>query len=129
MINNGNPLFKTTQNSFAQQVIKTAAGKPIILLLINGGALGIEKLVGTPGIQSIIEGFYPGLRGAEALARTIFGQYNKCVVDEWGEGVNISLIEFSTIIRWGKMSYTTYKSSYITDCALTDFNTPPLTIP
>lgn len=89
-------------------MIQAAAGKPIILVLVNGGALGIENLVamqGTcaryrsgggeimlglvhkilfwpcvrPGIQAIIEGFYPSLRGAEAIARTIFGQYNKYV--------------------------------------------------
>jgi hypothetical protein len=29
------------------------------------------------GIHAIVETFYPSLRGAEAIARSLFGQYNK----------------------------------------------------
>lgn len=44
--------------------------------MINGGVIAIDNLMSAP---AIIEGFYPGMRGAEAIARAIFGLENK-----WG---------------------------------------------
>jgi hypothetical protein len=40
------------QAEFANSVVKAANGKPLVLVLVNGGALGIEDLValdGAPG--------------------------------------------------------------------------------
>lgn len=44
--------------------------------MINGGVIAIDNLMNAP---AIIEAFYPAMRGAEAIARTIFGLDNK-----WG---------------------------------------------
>lgn len=91
------------QEEFAEAVVKAANGKPVVLVLVNGGALGIEKLTALDGIHAIVETFYPSLRGAEGIARSLFGEYNK----------------------WGKMPITTYKSDFINECGLTDMNMPP----
>ncbi|EGD78599.1 hypothetical protein PTSG_01576 [Salpingoeca rosetta] len=89
------------QTSFAQQVLKTAGNKRVILVLINGGALSIDGL--TKGPAAIVEAFYPALRGAEALARTLFGEHN----------------------RFGKLPYTIYSSSFQQECELTDMQMSP----
>lgn len=37
----------------------------------------LSLVLGAQGIHSIVEAFYPCMRGAEGLARTLFGEYNK----------------------------------------------------
>jgi len=51
-----------------------ALGKPVVLVLLNGSALAInwEK----DNIPAIIEAWYPGQTGGEAIADVIFGDYN-----------------------------------------------------
>lgn len=63
-------------------------GKPTTIVLINGGQIGIDKLMGA---NAIIEAFYPAMRGPEAIARSIFGLENK----------------------WGKLPYTMYPAKYV----------------
>ena len=46
--------------------------KPTILVLINGGIIAIDNL--SNECNSIIEAFYPGFRGAQAISDTIFGE-------------------------------------------------------
>jgi beta-glucosidase len=60
------------QRKLLQALKKT--GKPIVLVLLNGSALGIswEK----DNIPAIVEGWYPGQEGGTALADVIFGDYN-----------------------------------------------------
>ncbi|MHA1843582.1 MAG: glycoside hydrolase family 3 C-terminal domain-containing protein, partial [Promethearchaeota archaeon] len=48
--------------------------KPIILVLMNGGALSIN--FAKTNIPAIIEGWYPGEQGGNAIADVIFGNYN-----------------------------------------------------
>ena len=70
------------QQDFALQVLD-AAGQhkvPVVLLLINGGAVAFDALLRHPAAPAaIVEGFFPGQRGAEALARLLFGAENR-----WG---------------------------------------------
>jgi beta-glucosidase len=49
-------------------------GKPIVLVLINGRPLTINWP--NKFIPSIIEAWFPGLDGGNAIAETIFGDYN-----------------------------------------------------
>lgn len=51
-----------------------SAGKPVVLVLLNGSALAInwEKA----NIPAIIEAWYPGQAGGSAIADVIFGDYN-----------------------------------------------------
>jgi beta-glucosidase-like glycosyl hydrolase len=70
------------QNHFAQRVF--AIGTPVVLVLVNGGQVAIDDLVGPSA--AIIEAFNPNDIGGIALAQTLFGLEN----------------------RWGKLPYTLY---------------------
>jgi beta-glucosidase len=61
-----------TQTKFIKKIC--ALGKPVILVLINGSAVSInweEK-----NIPAIIEAWYPGQSGGNAIADVLFGDYN-----------------------------------------------------
>lgn len=51
-----------------------ATGKPIVLVLMNGGALALGK--NALKCQAIVEAWYPGQAGGTAVAELIFGQFN-----------------------------------------------------
>jgi beta-D-xylosidase 4 len=65
------------QHRLAAEIL--ALNKPTVLFLLNGGAVAIDAEVAHqgPAPLAIVEAFYPGLRGGEALAQGIFGQHNK----------------------------------------------------
>ena len=66
------------QESFALQVVEAAGGKPVVLVLCNGGIVSVNELVEpTP---AIIEAFNPAVMGPRALADSIFGAQNR-----WGK--------------------------------------------
>lgn len=70
------------QEDFAQQVFNV--GKPVILVLVNGGQVALDNLVAGP--SAIVEAFNPNTIGGTALALSLFGIEN----------------------RWGKLPYTIY---------------------
>ena len=74
------------QAAFAKAVYKL--GKPVVLVLTNGGPLAIDDLV--DGAGAIVEAFNPAF-GAPMLAATLFGAEN----------------------RWGKLPYTIYPAVYV----------------
>ena len=80
-----NTLLPGLQEEFAAKVY--ALGKPVVLVLTNGGPLSIDNLV--DGAAAIVEAFNPAI-GAPMLAKTLFGDANK----------------------WGKMPYTVCICSY-----------------
>jgi beta-glucosidase len=49
-------------------------GKPVVLVLLNGSALAIPWAA--EHIPAIVEAWYPGQAGGEALADVLFGDYN-----------------------------------------------------
>ncbi|MFZ0547832.1 MAG: glycoside hydrolase family 3 C-terminal domain-containing protein [Candidatus Promineifilaceae bacterium] len=51
-----------------------ALGKPLILVLLNGSALGIDWAA--DNVPAIIEAWYPGEAGGDALADVLYGNYN-----------------------------------------------------
>ncbi|MBV9928706.1 MAG: glycoside hydrolase family 3 C-terminal domain-containing protein [Acidobacteria bacterium] len=51
-----------------------ATGKPVVLLLLNGGALAVNWAQGN--VPAIVEAWYPGEEGGTALADVLFGDYN-----------------------------------------------------
>jgi len=75
-----------------------AVGKPTIVLLLNGGIISIDNLIGSS--SAIIEAFRPSMRGAEAIARSIFGYEN----------------------RWGKLPVTVYPADYVDKIDMYSFN-------
>ncbi len=51
-----------------------ALGKPVVLVLLNGSALAVNWAA--VHIPAILEAWYPGQAGGEALADVLFGDYN-----------------------------------------------------
>jgi beta-glucosidase len=51
-----------------------ALGKPLVLVLLNGSALAVNWAA--EQIPAIVEAWYPGQAGGEALAEVLFGDYN-----------------------------------------------------
>jgi beta-glucosidase len=51
-----------------------ATGKPVVLVLLNGGALAVNWAQGN--VPAIVEAWYPGEEGGTALADVLFGDYN-----------------------------------------------------
>lgn len=59
-----------------QDLIKEvkALGKPVVLVLLNGGALGLKWE--NENLPAIVEAWYGGQKGGEAIADVLFGDYN-----------------------------------------------------
>ena len=51
-----------------------SAGKPVAVVLLNGRPLVLEEE--SKAADAILEAWYPGTMGAEAVTDTVFGQYN-----------------------------------------------------
>jgi beta-glucosidase len=51
-----------------------ALGKPIVLVLLNGSALAVNWAA--ENVPAIVEAWYPGQAGGEAIADVLFGDYN-----------------------------------------------------
>lgn len=79
------------QQAYANAVVAAAAaaGRPLVLVMINGGAISIDTLKGTA--PAILEAWMPGVHGAQAVAETVFGDSNP----------------------GGKMPVTMYPSNYV----------------
>lgn len=60
------------QESLLQQVF--ALGKPVVLVLLNGGPLSIPWA--DAYLPAILEAWYPGEEGGAAIADVLFGDYN-----------------------------------------------------
>jgi beta-glucosidase len=60
------------QLALAQAAIKS--GKPVILVLVEGRPRVISSIV--DGIPAVVDAFWPGSQGANAIADVLFGDYN-----------------------------------------------------
>ncbi|GAB9462521.1 Glycoside hydrolase [Globisporangium polare] len=69
-------------------------GKPTVVVLFNGGIIGAEEII--LHTDSLVEAFYPGFYGAQALADVLFGDQNP----------------------GGKLPVTMYRSNYIDSVAM-----------
>lgn len=75
-----------------------AVGKPVTVVLFNGGAVAIDELKAAR--VAVIEAWYPGFYGAQALSDAIFGVTN----------------------TWGKLPITIFNSNYTNEFDMLDFN-------
>jgi xylan 1,4-beta-xylosidase len=74
-------------------------GIPTVMVLFHAGSVDISPELSNPFINGILDGHYPGKRGSEAIALTLFGQNDLCC---------------------GKLSYTVYPASYVNTIAMSD---------
>lgn len=51
-----------------------ATGKPVVLVLMNGSALAVNWA--SRNVPAIVEAWYPGQAGGDAIADVLFGDYN-----------------------------------------------------
>ena len=49
----------------------------VVLVLFNGGGLAIEHLMADMRVHAIVEGFFPGMAGATAMAESLYGEANR----------------------------------------------------
>ncbi|GMF10486.1 unnamed protein product [Phytophthora lilii] len=75
-----------------------AVGKPTIVVLINGGVFGAEDII--LHTDALVEAFYPGFFGAQAMADVLFGYTNP----------------------GGKLPVTMYPSDYVDTVDMTSMN-------
>ncbi|KAI9991711.1 hypothetical protein PInf_017060 [Phytophthora infestans] len=75
-----------------------AVGKPTVVVLINGGVLGAEDLI--LQTDALVEAFYPGFFGAQAMADVLFGDANP----------------------GGKLPVTMYRSDYVDSVDMKSMN-------
>jgi len=62
----------TIQDSLLKRLVAT--GKPVIVVLLNGGSLSIDYAA--QNVSAILEAWYPGEQGGNAVADVLFGDYN-----------------------------------------------------
>ena len=85
------------QLEFAAEIL--SIGKPVVLILVNGGAIAINPLLNN-GSNAIVEAFNPSVTGAIPLAQTLFGDSNK----------------------FGKLVYTIYPEEYVNQIEMDNYN-------
>ena len=57
------------QEELALQLL--ALGKPTVVVFLNGGIVSTDRLAASKA--AIVEGWYPGISGSAALAKSLFG--------------------------------------------------------
>ena len=75
------------QNELLAAVVAT--GKPVVVVLLNGGAVAVEGWLG--GVGALVEAFYPGEMGGDAIIRALMGDAN----------------------RWGALPFTMYTNAIV----------------
>lgn len=64
----------SNQEKLLQEVARAAAGKPVILVLLNGSPVALNQAVEL--VPAIVEAWYPGQAAGQAIADVLFGDYN-----------------------------------------------------
>lgn len=59
------------QQVLLEQVVDAAQGKPVVVILISGSALAVGWA--DQHVDAIVQAFYPGAMGGEAIAQMLFG--------------------------------------------------------
>ena len=87
------------QGELLDQILALPNKPRVVIVLINGGAvsLGADTI---SKADAIVEAFYPSIRGAEALYKTLFGASN----------------------AWGRMPYTIMKASTVAALDMNNFD-------
>ena len=66
--------FPGRQQNLLEKVVEAAAGKPVILVVITGSAMAVTWA--DQHVNGILQAFYPGALGGQAIAEIIAGKVN-----------------------------------------------------
>ena len=86
------------QAEFIEAIAKVQS--KTILVLINGGPIDVSEAKTNPDIVAILEAFYPGMKGSEAIADVLFGKYNPS----------------------GRLPYTMHKKDFVDQISMADMS-------
>lgn len=84
--------------------VLNAAQRPVILVLLSGGAIDLSLYKNDPRVGAIIWAGYTGQSGGEAIADVLFGKYNPS----------------------GRLTQTFYHSSFLEQVDIRDMNMRPV---
>ena len=86
------------QAALLQAVVRAGAGKPVVVVLVNGGIVSVDALLEYD--VAVVEAWYPGVEGGRAIADALFGVSN----------------------RWGKLPVTVYRESFATQVPMLEMS-------
>jgi len=92
----------TVQHELIKAIRAAYPDTPTVMFMLNGGMLDISPEKDT--VPAILEAFYPGFWGGQAIADTLFGDNDRL---------------------GGKMPFTTYHKDYIKEVEMTDMSMTP----
>lgn len=90
--------FPGNQEDFIKAISQVQ--KKTILVVMNGGAVDISAAVANPNVVAILEAFYPGMKGSEAIADVLLGKYNPS----------------------GRLPYTVHKKDFVNQMSFLDMS-------
>jgi beta-glucosidase len=62
------------QSDLVAALRKAHSSTPLIIVLVHGGTLGLGKII--DNADAIVDAWYPGMQGGNAVADVLFGKYN-----------------------------------------------------
>lgn len=86
------------QEQFIEAIAKVQS--KTVLVLINGGSVDVSAAKMNPNVVAIVEAFYPGMRGGQAIADVLFGHYNPS----------------------GRLPYTIHKKEFVDQISMADMS-------
>jgi xylan 1,4-beta-xylosidase len=61
------------QHDLVTAIVAAAAGKPVVIYLLNGGCVDVTAELNNPSIDAILYAGYPGTLGGTVIAQSLFG--------------------------------------------------------
>lgn len=91
------------QNDFIETILENAANKPVILVIMSGGAVCIGQYKDDDRVSSILSVGYSGQAGGQGIADVLLGRYNPS----------------------GRLTQTFYKQPFVDEISFYDMNMRP----
>lgn len=90
-------LLPGEQQDLVTAVASSAAGRPVVLVVMSGGCVDISFARDDPRIGAILWIGYPGQAGGDALAQILFGETNPGNYNSWLKYTSLTHCRLSEI--------------------------------